>query len=286
MKLKNKLLNSELNALDAELLLAHVLQKPREFLHMHPDTLLSSEQVAQFNTLEKKRKNNVPLAYLVNKKAFYGRDFFVNEKVHIPRPATEDAINYMREHVNSEFSGTIADVCTGSGCIAVTFAFLYPSAHIIATDISTEALAIAEQNAQTHGVHDRITFIAGNFLDPLPEQIAVIFSNPPYGWPQATRSLDEMGPQATRSLGEVWTTDPEVTHQPRISYESGIDGLDAIKEITATLPKKLTHDGHAFIEFDPRQATRLAALVPTGYKHSIHKDLAGFERILHITPLQ
>lgn len=294
-------------SLDSEVLLSHVLDKPREYLLIHPDEIVAPEKNEQFDALVRERAQHKPIAYLIKQKEFCGRAFFVDERVHIPRPATEDLIDCVRESIcgdsilslrsrtrlpsppatgdslqndGKDFAGTMADIGTGSGCIAIILALDYPQAEIIATDISRDALAVAVANAERHNVANRIKFVHGDLLAPLSRPVDIIVSNPPYGWPQATRSH----PQPKAKGGEGWTDDAEVLHQPRASYDGGKDGLDIIKRLLDELPKYLKHGGQAFFEFDPRQRKAIDELLAnTQFSWQIKKDLSGFDRICVIS---
>jgi release factor glutamine methyltransferase len=189
--------------LDTEILLAHVLKKDRTWLMAHPNTPLSENQHKEFDALIRRRKNHEPIAYIIGEKEFYGRPFFVDKHVLIPRPSTEGLIDltlqYIRKpqeemiDVDSEivvFSKVfkdespqiIVDIGTGSGCIAITIALECPELSVIATDISKSALGVAKDNAEKHKVIDRIQFLQGNLLDPLQDfdQNFLLVSNPPY----------------------------------------------------------------------------------------------------------
>ncbi len=245
------------------MLLSYILNKPREHLLTYGEDEVNPEQEKQFTDLISERAKHKPVAYLVRNKEFYGRDFYVDERVHIPRPATEDMIDFMKSKIPNNFSGAMADIGTGSGCIAVTLALEFPQAKIIATDISPNALAVAKRNAKTSGVN--IDFYNNDLLTALPGPVDILVSNPPYGWP------------------EGWTSDEETKYQPQISYESGADGLDAIKQIINQLPGYLNKGGQAFIEFDPRQRLLIENLLKnSNFKGQIRQDLSGFDRILHL----
>lgn len=281
----DKLKRIESSQLDTEVLLSFVLQKPREYILAHPEDEVADKQAQQFYELVARRAKSEPIAYLAKRKEFYGRPFFVDERAHIPRPSTEDLIDIIirllggcaeeaQKTIPHDFSGSMADIGTGSGCIAVTLALEFPKAKIIATDISQDALDVAKKNAHDLDA-DKIEFLCGDLLAPLPGPVDVIVSNPPYGWP-ARRS------PATRD--EVWTDDAEVFHQPKISYESGTDGLDIIKRLLNGLPKYLKNNGQAFIEFDPRQTDELRNLAKrAGFGCEITKDSSWFLRIARLT---
>lgn len=274
----NKLNHLESSSLDSEVLLSFVLDKPREYILAHGEDEVPSDKAQQFFDLISRRAKHEPIAYLTKRKEFYGRNFYIDERAHIPRPATEDLIDYVKDNVPADFNGTFADIGAGSGCIAITLAHEFPHATIIATDISRDALDVAQRNADEHNVADRIDFRAGDLFTPLTEPCDIIVSNPPYGWK------------------EGWTNDPEVEPQPRISYDGGSDGLDIIRRFINELPDYLAQNGQAqhhalrlgagqaFMKFDPRRKNEVCALFDQSpFVYTIKKDLAGFDRIARLT---
>ncbi|MBI3331349.1 peptide chain release factor N(5)-glutamine methyltransferase [Candidatus Peregrinibacteria bacterium] len=204
MKVSDVLAEKGIPRADLEVLLAHVLQKDRGFLAAHPEFSLSAEQEKKIREWMARRKNHEPTAYIVGKQEFYGRTFKVDPRVLIPRPATEGlvdlALQFLKNGKNDtrEIDSniiavakafgdvsdveTIVDVGTGSGCIAITLALERPDLHIIATDISEDALAVARENAALHRAADRIRFLQGKDLEPIADlrEPFVIVSNPPY----------------------------------------------------------------------------------------------------------
>src|SRR5580658_7824558 len=152
----------------AELLLMQVAACDRAWLYAHPENLLSAEQAAQFFALIDRRTAGVPTQYLTGKQEFWGLEFEVKPGVLIPRPETEHVIEVALERLGDVRRSApirIADIGTGSGCIAVALAKELPAAEIYATDISAAALEVAQRNATRHGVADRIKFVECNLLD-------------------------------------------------------------------------------------------------------------------------
>jgi release factor glutamine methyltransferase len=269
----DKLKNSKSPNLDVEVILSYVLNKPREYILTHLDEEMPLDVSNKFEELIDRRKKHEPVAYLINNKEFYGRNFFVDNRVHIPRPATEDLINLIKGVLSAKFKGTIADIGTGSGCISITLALEFLKANIIAIDISEKALIVAKQNADKLKAADRITFLKGDLLNPLTKKVDIIIANLPYGWSQTTRSL-----------GEVWTDDKEIFFQPKNSHQGGKNGLDLIKKLIDELPNYLSKKGQCFLEYDPRQTDEITDyLQKTNFKFDIIKDSATHDRILFIT---
>ncbi len=178
--------------LAAELLLLHVLGRDRAWLYAHPEQEISAADARQFFTLIARRANGEPTQHLTGKQEFWGLEFEVTPDVLIPRPETEHvievtldrlAVRELRAGRKQTLTGEglqIADIGTGSGCIAITLAKELPGTTIYATDISSAALAVAQRNAMRHNVADRVRFLEGNLLDTVTAQFDVIVSNPPY----------------------------------------------------------------------------------------------------------
>ena len=170
----------------------------------------------------KRRKNRDPLSYITGKAEFFKRQFSVDERVLIPRPESEQlvaqTINYVRklgiEHPR------IADIGTGSGAIAISIALEMPSAEVFATDISSEALKVAQMNA--HKLGAEVEFTQGNLMGTLQGKFDIIVSNPPYIQSQVIKSLE-----------------PEVRREPRIALDGGPNGTEVISPLLEEIRKKL-----------------------------------------------
>ena len=171
-------------ALDVELLLCHVLNKAESsWLFAHSEYALSSQQTRRWQALLEERRSGVPVAYLTGVASFFGRPFRVSRDVLIPRSETESLVTEAVEIIRASKhkNPCIADIGTGSGCIAVTLALEIPAARIIATDISSAALSVAKSNARAHNVMNRVEFRQGHLLDPLRgTRVDLLVSNPPY----------------------------------------------------------------------------------------------------------
>ncbi|MBV9851517.1 MAG: peptide chain release factor N(5)-glutamine methyltransferase, partial [Armatimonadetes bacterium] len=168
--------------LDARLLLAWVLKAWREDLAREPERELSAREQTIFNKALALRAERRPLPYITGEQWFYGRPFKINRAVLIPRPETEMLVTAALEKCADNPAPRLADIGTGSGCLAVTLAAERPDARIWATDLSRDALNVARKNAVRHGVAGRLTLLAGDLLAPLPPdaRLDVIVSNPPY----------------------------------------------------------------------------------------------------------
>ncbi|GAB4460776.1 MAG: peptide chain release factor N(5)-glutamine methyltransferase [Anaerolineae bacterium] len=262
---------SESAQLDAEVLLCHTLRQERAWLFAHPHTPLSPAQSATFRQQVNRRLNREPVAYIVQQRAFFGLDFWVTPDVLIPRPETELLVETALQLAGAQPGAplTIADVGTGSGCIAVSLARHLPRAVVWAVDISPGALAVAERNAKAHGVAGRITFAGGDLLAPLPGPFDVIASNPPY-----VAQADLTNP----------ATMPEVRRfEPHLALDGGPSGLQVIERLLCQAAEKLRPTGSLLVEIGFNQGQAARALAQRHFPKAaaqIKQDLAGLDRLL------
>jgi release factor glutamine methyltransferase len=232
---------------EARLLLAHALGVSREELRLRPDRALTEQEAARFDDLIARRARRAPLAYLTGAREFYGLAFAVTPAVLIPRPETEFVVEAVLRHIAGSPAPRIADVGTGSGCIAVAVAVHAPGARVWATDISPAALAVAAENAERHGVAGRLRFLEGDLLAPLAAfaPFDAIVSNPPY-----------IGP------GEIAALPPEVRDwEPRAALTTGNeDALLAYRRLADGAPALLSPGGLLAVEVGLGQAEAVADL--------------------------
>lgn len=258
--------------LDAEILLAHTLNQTRTWLLSYPQAQLAAEQSQAFWHTIERRAAREPVAYITGHKEFFALDFAVSPAVLIPRPETELLVETALQLAAAWPQPTLADVGAGSGCIAVALASRLPRAQITAIDISAAALAVARHNAQQHSVAERITFLPGDLLAPLPHPVDLIASNPPYV-----------------SQPQLAATAPEVQQfEPRLALDGGPAGLDIIERLLAQAPKKLKPGGALLVEigFDQGAAVKkLAQSYFPGAEVHIKPDLAGLDRLLVVRDL-
>lgn len=249
---------SESPRLDAEVLLAHVCSCQRIELYTRFEELASDDLKTQFRELVKRRAQGVPVAYLVGYKEFYSLRFRVSPDVLIPRPETEFILIGLFDGVKlrGAVSGglQIADVGTGSGCLAITAARHLPTAQVTAIDLQPAALEIAQLNAQDHQVADRIQFVQSDLFDRIPEnqRFDFIISNPPY------IGLIEKG-SLPRDV---------IEHEPHSALFAGDDGLDVLHRLLAQAAERLVPGGYLLTEIDPRQTPALTQQL---------NSLGGFE---------
>jgi release factor glutamine methyltransferase len=252
---------SDTPRLDAEILIAMALRMQRLDLYLQFDRLLTDDELTVMRLLLRRRADGEPVAYITGFKEFYGRKFKVTKDTLIPRPETEllveRTLHWAKAHGGPM---RIADVGTGSGCIAVTLACELPDSYLFATDISELALEVARENAVINGVNSRISFAKMDLLDGAAEVDAVV-SNLPYITTEEMANLPE-----------------PVLHEPRLALEGGADGLDLYRRLVAALPKTVCY---VALEVDPRRADAVAELLtPGSMSCAVHKDLAGHERVV------
>ena len=257
-------------ALDADVLLAHVLGIPKETLYAHPDTEMTNGAMRRYRELIERRVKGEPVAYLRGFKEFYGLRFAVDPRVLIPRPETETLVDAARDVIGGR-PVTVADVGTGSGAVAVAIAAHEPEVRVIATDISTDALAVARENTLRNGVADRIDLREGDLLAPIFETVDVVVANLPYLRDEALEEL----------VGERTS----LAFEPRIAVTAGKDGLELIWRAAADLPRVLESRGAALFEIDPPFAEQVEHLLQysLGGETRVIRDLAGDARVVAVT---
>jgi len=251
--------------LEAEVILSYVLSSPRAALLAHPEQPLSSEQFWHYFECIHQRVSGYPLPYIIGSVEFYGLTFNVTPEVLIPRSDTEILVDLAIERAPA----TIVDVGTGSGCIAVALAIHLPDAQITAIEVSPAALAIAQDNAERHGVADRIQLIVGDVLSPRPGLVDMIVSNPPYILSGEIPSL----PVSVRD------------HEPQLALDGGMDGLAVIRQLMNQAPAVLRPGGSLLIEIGAGQGDAANSLAHTVFPDAqiqVHPDLAGRDRVLEV----
>ncbi len=252
----------------AERLLLHVLGRERSFLYAHSGYLLTAAEELQFAQLLEERAQGIPVQYLVGYQEFFGREFFVAPGVLIPRPETEQAVETLLELIPPDAPVLLADVGTGSGCIAVTLALERPCARIIATDLSPDALSIARENARRLGA-ENVTFLHGDLLQPLMDSeiggVDGIVSNPPYIGEDEVAGLQ-------REVRDF---------EPRMALTPGRSGLEAYARIVPQAERLLRPGGWLVLELGFRSAAGVRALLGSGWDEvTVLPDLQGWDRVL------
>jgi release factor glutamine methyltransferase len=269
--------------LAAELLLLHVAGRDRTWLYAHPEDNLSKEQCELFFALIARRVSGEPTQYLTGKQEFWGLEFEVTPAVLIPRPETEHVIEVTldrlavreiragRRQTTSGEGLLIADVGTGSGCIAVSLAKDLPNAKFVATDVSRAALEIARRNATRHGVADRIEFVEASLLERSGEQASghsfeLVVSNPPY-----------IGRREKPALA------PEVRdHEPELALYGGEEGYELYGGLIAQAAAQLKAGGILVLELGHDSLPAVQPLLDesTWTRIGVTNDLAGIPRVI------
>lgn len=261
-------------AFAAEWLLREILHWRREQLFLAWEQVLSPDQEKQLQAYVERRVAGEPLQYIIGKQAFYGRDFLVTPAVLIPRPETEEVVSVvLRESRRLENPSLhVVDVGTGSGAIAVTLALEERNWQVTAIDLSVEALAVAQQNAERQGVCERIQWLQGDLLTPLLDSAIypqVIVSNPPY---IATSDYQGLERQVRN-------------FEPRLALDGGEDGLYVYRRLYHQL-QKWPQSSLVVLEIGYDQGSSLVDLfTPLADREGVHveQDLGGRDRIVWFT---
>ena len=247
---------------DARLLMAHALEIDRARLTLHLHDPMPAKAKARFEAMIADRGTHRPVSQIIGGRFFFDRWFTVTPDVLDPRPETEILI----EQALSEPFSNVLDLGTGSGAIIVTLLAERPEATGLATDLSPDALAIAQVNAVAHGVKTRLTFQVSDWFDKITEQFDLIVSNPPY------IAADEMASLSQDVRG----------FEPHLALTDGADGLNAYRAIAAKVAQHLTPGGRVLLEIGPTQARAVSDLLATAglIQIAIHTDLDGRDRVI------
>ncbi len=259
--------------LEAEVLLAHARDCKRVDLYTSFGDVAEDALRTRFRELVKRRAEGTPFAYLVGKREFYSLEFRVSPDVLIPRPETEflviELLDEMKRMPAGETPIEIADVGTGSGIIAVSVAKHASRARVTAIDQSPRALTIARENAERHGVSERMTFVESDLLSAIPSErrFAIVASNPPYV-----------------SEAEYAALSAEVReHEPRMALVAGPTGTEVIERLLSQAAERLLPEGALLLEISPMLQQRVETLIAEAGNWRLTrtvKDLAGHARIV------
>jgi release factor glutamine methyltransferase len=254
--------------LDAELLLGLAVTATRIQLVVDAKRPLSAEELARFRELVKRRRTFEPVAYILGEREFYGRRFRVDRRVLVPRPDTEALVEVAlarTRHVS--MSMRALDLCTGSGCVAVTLARERPTSTVYATDASADALAVARDNALRLGAYNTV-WTLGDLFDAVSPalRLDLVTANAPY-----------------IPTGELASLQIDVRrHEPRVALDGGADGLDVIRRIVVGAPRHLIPGGVLALEVGAGQAPSAIDLLHGGGFREVgaRRDYGGIERVV------
>lgn len=260
--------------LDASVLIAHVLNKPRTWVMAHPELKLTAEQQTQLNESLSRLEKDEPFPYVLGHWEFFGLDFDVTPDVLIPRPETEllieKAIVWLQE---SKVRRTIADIGTGSGAIAISLAVNVPDTDILATDISSQALQVAKRNAKKLGASDRIEFVE---CDLLPNKST--FENRHLPFDLICANLPYI---PTETLSHL----PVFGREPTVALDGGADGLDLFRRLLNIAPDWLAPNALILLEIEATLGVQVFNLAYDMFGQAeihLHQDLTGRDRLLEI----
>jgi len=261
--------------LEAEILLCDVLSVERPWLYSHSGYQLTTEELTAYMSSIQRRISGEPLAYVREKKEFWSLEFKVTPATLIPRPETELLVETALQIIDDRFSHerriNLLELGTGSGAIAIAIAHERPNIHVVATDISYEALHVAYENAITYGVSDRIRFVCADWFAGLKacRQFHLIIANPPYISHEERNGLSH-----------------EVLYEPEIALFAPEDGMYALKTILAGAKAFLCPNGHLLCEIGWKQGKRAvsAAIEHLGqFSTRVLRDYGGRDRVLHVS---
>ena len=264
---------SDTPGLDAQVLLARLLDKPRSWVLAHPEEPLIGDQFATLEALVLRLEEGEPLPYILGSWEFFGLEFEVTPDVLIPRPETEflveTAIAWLRKPKCRDGELRVMDLGTGSGCIAISLAINVPGISIIATDLSSAALKVAHSNAEKMNVSNCITFIESDlFSNPnIPDRFSMIVANPPY---LPTKFLHKL---------------PVYNFEPSLALDGGSDGLVPIRCILTEAPDRLIAGGLLLMEIEASGGPAVLSLALEAFPRAridLHKDLSGHDRLLEV----
>ena len=239
-------------------------------LALHPDLIFSADEIMVWNSLLESLKKEIPIQYLLGKTSFYGLDFEVNENVLIPRPETEELVEWILESQKSKVKSQkskILDIGTGSGCIAISLAKNLPDASVFAIDVSEKALATAKRNAAINDVN--VTFIEKNILETenLEQQFDIIVSNPPY----------------VRNLEKEEIKKNVLDYEPHLAlFVEDNDALIFYRKIAALAQKNLSPNGQLYFEINQYLGVEMKDLLEKmNFKNiELRKDIYGNDRMI------
>jgi len=266
-------MTSDMPGLDAQVLMAFLLDKPRSWVLAHPEIPLTRTRCGALEALVARLEGGEPLPYIVGHWEFFGLEFVVTPDVLIPRPETEllveRAIAWLRKSESGSRELRVMDIGTGSGCIAITLAVNVEGLSIVATDISPAALRIARCNAEKRNVSGCITFLETDLFptSDFSDSYSLIVANPPC---IPTNTLHKS---------------PVYGHEPTLAFDGGCDGLAFIRRILKEAPDRLISGGLLLVEIEASEGPEVHLLAIDTFPKAriqLYKDLAGHNRLLEV----
>lgn len=259
---------SQTPRLDAQVLLAHAMQKTRTWVLAHPEAMLSDLETASVTGALARLTEGEPLPYVLGEWEFFGLRFQINPAVLIPRPETEllveKGLAWLHKHPGQHLA---ADVGTGSGCIAIALAKNHPGLRVIASDISPTALDVTLANIKGHNLHTRIECVQSDLIPPTTHRFSLICANLPYIPAKTLKRLKVLR----------W--------EPELALRGGPDGLDLIRRLITQAPRSMGADSLLLLEIEARQGERVFQLVSDTFpnaKIELSPDLAGHDRLVTV----
>ena len=249
-------------AANAEFIVCTLLGKSRTEILAFSSASFPEDKQELLNKVIKQKISGLPLEYIFNSATFLGRKFYVDNRVLIPRPETEELVLKAQKKLKTA-PKNILDLCTGSGCIGISLALNYPAAQVTCSDISVPALEVAKQNAKTHKA--KINFIESDLFANLTGKFDLIISNPPY--------IKE---------ADILTLSPEVKQEPCLAQIGGKEGTEIIEKIIKTAPKFLTPGGLLALEIGDKEGQKVLQFFSRDIWQDfiLERDLAGLDRYI------
>ena len=253
--------------LKARLIMQYILNKPRQYLIIYDNQVLTLRQEVNYFKAIKRLINGEPIQHITHQQEFMKLNFFVNEDVLIPRPDTEILVEEVIKIARKINAKKILDMCTGSGAIAVSLAKYLDNVEITAVDISEKSLDVAKTNAKNNEIENKITFIESNLFENIVnEKYDIIVSNPPYIRKDVIKTLTK-----------------EVQKEPKIALDGGYDGLDFYRKITHQSEEYLKFNGYLCFEIGYDQKKDVIKIINDEKKFTgtySKKDLCDNDRII------
>ena len=248
--------------LDARYILEYITGLNSAQYFIHSEDIIEKNKAEEFFRLIERRSKRIPLSYVIGTRDFFGLTFKVDKNVLIPEQETELLVEEVIKHSEGK---SVLDMCTGSGCIAISIALFGKPSKVAASDISEKALEVARENAKSLKAGE-ISFIQGDMFENVTDKFDIIVSNPPY---IETGEIDELMPEVRDYI-------------PRLALDGDIDGLKFYRIISKEAVKKLNKNGRIFYEIGYNQSRAVASiLLENGFTDvKIMKDYSGLDRIV------